>query len=82
MQLAGGNVSGRQRGTKLLAAHCLYIGLVAKARMQFTLAIEWLQQAKGLAKIDGTADIPRVQLELIDTIKQVMALFPPFPANL
>ena len=52
--------------------HCLYIGLVAKFRKQYTLAVEWLREAKRLATVERTRqDIPTVQAELIDTIKEV-----------
>ena len=48
--------------------------MVAKIRKQFTSAVEWLREAGRLAKLDGTVDVSSVQVELIDTIRQVKAV--------
>lgn len=64
-------MKGVRTRTKLFAVDCLYIGLIAKFRMEFTGAVEWLKVAKRLARVDGTVDVPTVQTELVDTIKDV-----------
>ena len=64
-------MNGKEAGTKLRAVHCFYVGLLAKSRMEFTTAVEWLKEARRLAKIDATVDVSTVQTELIDTIKSV-----------
>ena len=67
-QLAAGNVNGAvQTRTKLDAVHCRYIGTGAKSVLkQFALAVEWLKEAKRLAKIGGTTKISNVQADLLD----------------
>ena len=62
--------------TKLKANHCHYIGLVAKLWKRYTLAVEWLVEAKRLATIAGTAveDIPTINADLVEIIKQVKQL--------
>ena len=62
---------GKSTKTRLRAVHCFYIGLVAKTRKMYTLAVEWLMEAKRLARRDRTEDIPTISAELVETIKEV-----------
>lgn len=71
LQLAAGKVRGFETGTKLLASQCLYLGVVAKILEEFTLAVDWLREAKWLALIDGTTAISTVQTELVEVILEV-----------
>lgn len=71
LQLARGWVREVQTGQTLMAANCFYMGLVAKIRGQYTLAIQWLEEAKLLAKIDGTIDVATVTAEILDVIRLV-----------
>ena len=72
MQLAEGNFRGVETRTKLLAAHCLYIGLVAKFDEQFTLAVEWLKEAKRLDEVEGPGAIAIVQAQLAELRTEVI----------
>ena len=60
--------------TKLQAIHCFFIGRVAKLRKKYTLAVEWLMEAKRLGRRDGTVDTPTVDAELKKTINEVKQL--------
>lgn len=66
-----GKISGIETRTRLTALDCLYIGRVAKSRKQYALAVEWLNEARRLAKLDQTVDIPTVQAELVALIHEV-----------
>ena len=73
-QLAQGKVSGIHSAAKLRSNHCRYIGLVAKVRKKYTLAVDWLVEARRLARIDALADVPTINAELVETIKEVKPL--------
>ena len=51
----------------------MFIGVVAKLRGQYPLAVEWLKEAERLAEIDDTADVYTVQSQLLEIIKLVRA---------
>ena len=69
--MAAGKVGGIETGTRLLAVHCFHIGRIANVQRKYTLAVEWLNEAKQLAIVDSTIEIPAVEAELFDVIKQV-----------
>lgn len=61
---------------RLQSYHCYYLGLMAKSGKKYTLAVEWLMEAKRLAQIDGTTeDIPTINAELVETSKNVREPF-------
>ena len=64
-------MKGLETRARLDATHCLYIGLLAKLRREYTLALEWLKEARRLAKTDRTVDVPIVQAELAEMIREV-----------
>ena len=73
-QLAAGKLGGIPTGAKLLAFHCLQIGVRAQFQGKYALTVDWLKESIRLGRIDGTVDIPSVQVELLKTIADVSAL--------
>ena len=73
-QLAEGKVAGIRSGVTLQSNQCRYIGLVAKVRRKYTLAVDWLVEATRLARIDALADVTTINTELVETIKEVSRL--------
>ena len=66
---------GIATAAKLQAFYCYYIGLRAKSQKKFTLAVEWLLEAKLQATIERKlVDIPAINAELVETIKHVRQL--------
>ena len=61
--------------TKLQASLCYNVGVRAKAGKKYTLAVEWLREAKQQATMEGKmAYIPAINAELVETIKNVRQL--------
>ena len=53
----------------------MFIGIVAKLRGQYALAVEWLKEAERLAETDDTVDIYTVKSQLLEIVKLVPARF-------
>ena len=69
--MAAGRIKGVDTGLKLLASDCFFIGLRAKARGKYTLALDWLGEALRLAPVDGTVGNSAVKAALVDLCQEV-----------
>ena len=71
LQFAEGKVWKVKTGAKLRAVHCYEIGVHAKSKGKFAMAIDWLKSAILLAYTDYTVDQAVVLSAMFETLETV-----------